>query len=163
MAGIQCKIKCLSDSQSSHHMISRYLYPLFPEVQIVPLRVLVLNILKFGGVLVSVWNLKLSNAGDVMVSLMDVKKTLCRAEAIIKDSVEPLLEEYRPPGITSLKFSQLSLGTVAPKIEGKMALDIIQYLLSAQSPHAKFRNEVESTTSQFRDQNLPGFFATIIH
>ncbi|CAI9765202.1 unnamed protein product [Fraxinus pennsylvanica] len=40
------------------------------------------------------------------------------AEAIIKDSVEPLLEEYRPPGITSMKFSKLSLGTVAPKIEG---------------------------------------------
>ncbi|CAI9770292.1 unnamed protein product [Fraxinus pennsylvanica] len=40
------------------------------------------------------------------------------AEAIIKDSVEPLLEEYRRPGITSMKFSKLSLGTVAPKIEG---------------------------------------------
>ncbi|BBG97444.1 Calcium-dependent lipid-binding family protein [Prunus dulcis] len=40
------------------------------------------------------------------------------AEMVIKDSVEPLLEEYRPPGITSLKFSKLSLGTVAPKIEG---------------------------------------------
>ncbi|KAL3643600.1 hypothetical protein CASFOL_014415 [Castilleja foliolosa] len=40
------------------------------------------------------------------------------AEAIIKDSVEPSLEEYRPPGITSLKFSKLSLGTMAPKIEG---------------------------------------------
>ncbi|KAL0379619.1 UNVERIFIED_CONTAM: Synaptotagmin-5 [Sesamum angustifolium] len=40
------------------------------------------------------------------------------AEAVIKESVEPLLEEYRPPGITSLKFSKLSLGTVAPKIEG---------------------------------------------
>ncbi|GFP86004.1 synaptotagmin-5 [Phtheirospermum japonicum] len=40
------------------------------------------------------------------------------AEAIIKESVEPSLEEYRPPGITSLKFSKLSLGTVAPKIEG---------------------------------------------
>ncbi|KAL2460755.1 Calcium-dependent lipid-binding (CaLB domain) family protein [Abeliophyllum distichum] len=40
------------------------------------------------------------------------------AEAIIKESVEPLLEEYRPPGITSIKFSKLSLGTVAPKIEG---------------------------------------------
>ncbi|KAL6522250.1 hypothetical protein OROMI_032127 [Orobanche minor] len=83
-------------------------------------------------------------------------------EAIIKDSVEPLLEEYWPPGITSLKFSQLSLGTVAPKIEGKMALEIIQYLLSAQSPDARFRNEAESTPGQFRDQNLPGFFATII-
>ncbi|KAL3616588.1 hypothetical protein CASFOL_039978 [Castilleja foliolosa] len=40
------------------------------------------------------------------------------AEAVIRESVEPLLEEYRPPGITSLKFSKLSLGTVAPKIEG---------------------------------------------
>nr|XP_025887004.1 synaptotagmin-5-like isoform X1 [Solanum lycopersicum] len=40
------------------------------------------------------------------------------AEAIIKESVEPLLEDYRPPGITSLKFSKLSLGTVSPKIEG---------------------------------------------
>ncbi|KAL3348986.1 hypothetical protein AABB24_022247 [Solanum stoloniferum] len=39
-------------------------------------------------------------------------------EAIIKESVEPLLEDYRPTGITSLKFSKLSLGTVAPKIEG---------------------------------------------
>ncbi|KAI3416792.1 uncharacterized protein J3R85_015055 [Psidium guajava] len=37
---------------------------------------------------------------------------------VIKETVEPLLEDYRPPGITSLKFSKLSLGTVAPKIEG---------------------------------------------
>lgn len=37
---------------------------------------------------------------------------------VIRESVEPLLEEYRPPGISSLKFSKLSLGTVAPKIEG---------------------------------------------
>ncbi|KAJ0110491.1 hypothetical protein Patl1_00309 [Pistacia atlantica] len=40
------------------------------------------------------------------------------AELVIKESVEPLLEEYRPPGITSLKFNKLSLGNVAPKIEG---------------------------------------------
>ncbi|KAJ7951027.1 synaptotagmin-5-like [Quillaja saponaria] len=40
------------------------------------------------------------------------------AAMVIKESVEPLLEEYRPPGITSLKFSKLSLGSVAPKIEG---------------------------------------------
>lgn len=37
---------------------------------------------------------------------------------IIKESVEPLLEEYRPTGITALKFNKLTLGTVAPKIEG---------------------------------------------
>ncbi|KAL9271534.1 Calcium-dependent lipid-binding protein-like protein, partial [Drosera capensis] len=39
-------------------------------------------------------------------------------EMVIKESVEPLLEQYRPVGITSLKFSKLSLGRVAPKIEG---------------------------------------------
>ncbi|KAI4367933.1 hypothetical protein MLD38_016556 [Melastoma candidum] len=40
------------------------------------------------------------------------------ASLVIKESVEPLLDDYRPPGITSLKFSKLSLGTVPPKIEG---------------------------------------------
>ncbi|XP_039061455.1 synaptotagmin-4-like [Hibiscus syriacus] len=40
------------------------------------------------------------------------------ASAVIKESVEPILEEYRPSGVNSLKFSKLSLGTVAPKIEG---------------------------------------------
>lgn len=39
---------------------------------------------------------------------------------MIRESVEPLLEEYRPPGITSLKFSKLSLGNVAPKVEGNI-------------------------------------------
>lgn len=37
---------------------------------------------------------------------------------VIKESVEPLLDDYRPPGITSLKFSKLFLGNVSPKIEG---------------------------------------------
>ncbi|KAK8965253.1 Synaptotagmin-4 [Platanthera guangdongensis] len=40
------------------------------------------------------------------------------ATVVIKDSVEPLLDDYRPPGITSLKFSKLTLGSVSPKIEG---------------------------------------------
>eukprot|EP01018_Ginkgo_biloba_P011948 Gb_34830 [translate_table: standard] len=40
------------------------------------------------------------------------------ATMVIRESVEPLLEEYRPPGISSLKFSKLFLGNVAPKIEG---------------------------------------------
>ncbi|KAK8487277.1 hypothetical protein V6N11_012782 [Hibiscus sabdariffa] len=40
------------------------------------------------------------------------------ASAVIKESVEPILEEYRPVGVNSLKFAKLSLGTVAPKIEG---------------------------------------------
>ncbi|XP_039043301.1 synaptotagmin-5-like [Hibiscus syriacus] len=40
------------------------------------------------------------------------------ASAVIKESVEPILEEYRPTGVNSLKFSKLSLGTIAPKIEG---------------------------------------------
>ncbi|XXG74802.1 hypothetical protein AAC387_Pa07g3426 [Persea americana] len=40
------------------------------------------------------------------------------ATMVIKESVEPLLEDYRPTGIKSLKFSKLTLGNVAPKIEG---------------------------------------------
>ncbi|KAK1276441.1 Synaptotagmin-4 [Acorus gramineus] len=40
------------------------------------------------------------------------------ATMVIKETVEPMLEDYRPTGISSLKFSKLSLGTVPPKIEG---------------------------------------------
>ncbi|KAL3617470.1 Importin subunit beta-1 [Castilleja foliolosa] len=42
-----------------------------------------------------------------------------------------------------------------------MALEITQYLLSAQSPDAKVRNEGETTLGQFRDQNLPGFLLSL--
>ncbi|KAH7659655.1 Calcium-dependent lipid-binding transcriptional regulator plant protein [Dioscorea alata] len=38
--------------------------------------------------------------------------------AVVKESVEPLLDDYRPPGISSLKFNKFSLGSVPPKIEG---------------------------------------------
>uniref|UniRef100_A0ACD5UNY9 Uncharacterized protein n=2 Tax=Avena sativa TaxID=4498 RepID=A0ACD5UNY9_AVESA len=38
--------------------------------------------------------------------------------AVVKESVEPLLDDYRPPGIKSLKFNKFSLGNVSPKIEG---------------------------------------------
>ncbi|CAA7408980.1 unnamed protein product [Spirodela intermedia] len=40
------------------------------------------------------------------------------ATVVVKESVEPILEEYRPPGISSLKFSKFFLGNVPPKIEG---------------------------------------------
>ncbi|CAN6485186.1 unnamed protein product [Victoria cruziana] len=40
------------------------------------------------------------------------------ASIVIKESVEPVLEQYRPPGISSLKFKKLFLGNVPPKIEG---------------------------------------------
>ncbi|KAL2635565.1 hypothetical protein R1flu_007044 [Riccia fluitans] len=40
------------------------------------------------------------------------------ASAVIKESVEPILESYRPVGISELKFQKLSLGNVAPQIEG---------------------------------------------
>ncbi|KAL3654892.1 hypothetical protein CASFOL_000678 [Castilleja foliolosa] len=42
-----------------------------------------------------------------------------------------------------------------------MDLDITQYLLSAQSPDAKVRNEAETTLGQFQDQNLPGFLLSL--
>ncbi|KMZ76118.1 putative Calcium lipid binding protein [Zostera marina] len=40
------------------------------------------------------------------------------ASLVIKESIGPLLEEYKPPGISSIKFSKLFLGHVPPKIEG---------------------------------------------
>ncbi|XP_072957592.1 calcium-dependent lipid-binding protein-like [Typha angustifolia] len=40
------------------------------------------------------------------------------ATMVVKDSVEPLLDDYRPPGISSIKFSKFFLGNVPPKIEG---------------------------------------------
>ncbi|CAN6286112.1 unnamed protein product [Urochloa humidicola] len=40
------------------------------------------------------------------------------ATLVVKESVEPLLDDYRPPGIKSLKFSKFFLGNVSPKIEG---------------------------------------------
>ncbi|KAK1300105.1 Synaptotagmin-5 [Acorus calamus] len=40
------------------------------------------------------------------------------ASELIKNSVEPVLEQYRSPIISSLKFSKLTLGTVAPQFTG---------------------------------------------
>ncbi|OAE29346.1 hypothetical protein AXG93_4831s1050 [Marchantia polymorpha subsp. ruderalis] len=40
------------------------------------------------------------------------------AGAVIKESLEPILESYRPIGISQLKFKKLFLGNVAPQIEG---------------------------------------------
>jgi Ca2+-dependent lipid-binding protein len=40
------------------------------------------------------------------------------ARVVIKESVEPILESYRPPVIAKLKFNKLFLGNVAPKIDG---------------------------------------------
>ncbi|XP_055812701.1 importin subunit beta-1 [Solanum dulcamara] len=42
-----------------------------------------------------------------------------------------------------------------------MAVEITQFLLAAQSADAKIRTEAESNLSQFRDQNLPGFFLSL--
>ncbi|KAL8152642.1 hypothetical protein V2J09_010402 [Rumex salicifolius] len=40
------------------------------------------------------------------------------ASVLIKTSVEPVLESYRPIILSSLKFSKLTLGTVAPQFTG---------------------------------------------
>ncbi|CAI0444281.1 unnamed protein product [Linum tenue] len=40
------------------------------------------------------------------------------ASELIKNNVEPILEEYRPAILSSLKFSKLTLGTVAPQFTG---------------------------------------------
>eukprot|EP00262_Sarcandra_glabra_P017682 TRINITY_DN6143_c0_g1_i1.p1 TRINITY_DN6143_c0_g1~~TRINITY_DN6143_c0_g1_i1.p1 ORF type:complete len:568 (-),score=106.91 TRINITY_DN6143_c0_g1_i1:214-1917(-) len=40
------------------------------------------------------------------------------ASELIKNNVEPVLEQYRPSILSSLKFSKLTLGTVAPQFTG---------------------------------------------
>nr|XP_025884538.1 synaptotagmin-5-like isoform X2 [Solanum lycopersicum] len=40
------------------------------------------------------------------------------AAELVKSSVEPILEQYRPVILTSLKFSEFTLGTVAPRFTG---------------------------------------------
>ncbi|MCD9642182.1 Importin subunit beta-1 [Datura stramonium] len=42
-----------------------------------------------------------------------------------------------------------------------MALEITQFLLAAQSADAQIRTEAEANLSQFREQNLPGFFLSL--
>jgi len=46
-------------------------------------------------------------------------RPLQAASELIKTSVEPVLETYRPIIIASLKFSKLTLGTVAPQFTGR--------------------------------------------
>ncbi|KAL1552251.1 Synaptotagmin-4 [Salvia divinorum] len=45
------------------------------------------------------------------------------ASQVIRDSVEPILEQYRPAILASLKFSTLTLGTVAPQFTGVAILE----------------------------------------
>ncbi|XAR70997.1 hypothetical protein NMG60_11028066 [Bertholletia excelsa] len=45
------------------------------------------------------------------------------ASELIRDSAEPILEQYRPIILSSLKFSKLTLGTVAPQFTGVSMLD----------------------------------------
>ncbi|XP_078174363.1 calcium-dependent lipid-binding (CaLB domain) family protein [Carex rostrata] len=40
------------------------------------------------------------------------------ASAVVTEAVEPLLDDYRPAGIKSIKFKKFFLGNVPPKIEG---------------------------------------------
>ncbi|KAK3043760.1 hypothetical protein RJ639_001956, partial [Escallonia herrerae] len=45
------------------------------------------------------------------------------ASELIRNSVEPMLEQYRPSVLSSLKFSKLTLGTVAPQFTGVSILE----------------------------------------
>ncbi|XP_047338397.1 synaptotagmin-4-like isoform X2 [Impatiens glandulifera] len=45
------------------------------------------------------------------------------ASELIRSSVEPILEQYRPVVLASLKFSKLTLGTVAPQFTGISILE----------------------------------------
>ncbi|KAM0933896.1 putative C2 domain, synaptotagmin-like mitochondrial-lipid-binding domain, C2 domain superfamily [Dioscorea sansibarensis] len=46
------------------------------------------------------------------------------ASEVIKSSVEPVLEQYRPVVLSSLKFSKLTLGTVAPQFTGVSIVEV---------------------------------------
>ncbi|CAA3028543.1 synaptotagmin-5-like [Olea europaea subsp. europaea] len=45
------------------------------------------------------------------------------ASELIRSSVEPILEQYRPVILAALKFSKLTLGTVAPQFTGVSTLE----------------------------------------
>ncbi|XP_024012074.1 synaptotagmin-4 [Eutrema salsugineum] len=45
------------------------------------------------------------------------------ASELIRSSVEPVLEQYTPPMLASLKFSKFTLGTVAPQFTGASILE----------------------------------------
>ncbi|KAL6556736.1 Synaptotagmin-5 [Orobanche gracilis] len=45
------------------------------------------------------------------------------ASEIIRNSVEPILEQYRPTVLASLRFSKLTLGTMAPQFTGVSVID----------------------------------------
>lgn len=39
-------------------------------------------------------------------------------EPLVKEKLAPLLEQYRPVGISSLKLDKFNIGSVAPKLDG---------------------------------------------
>lgn len=41
---------------------------------------------------------------------------------VVKETVEPLLDDYKTAGIKSLKFNKFFLGNVSPKIEGLFSI-----------------------------------------
>ena len=41
----------------------------------------------------------------------------------MKETVEPLIDYYRPKGVTRLGFKKVSLGSVPPKVVGIRTLD----------------------------------------
>nr|GMD40958.1 synaptotagmin-5-like [Ipomoea batatas] len=56
------------------------------------------------------------------------------ASEVIRNSVEPILEQYRPAILAALKFSRLTLGTVAPQFTGKLvARDAIKINLKRET------------------------------
>lgn len=60
-----------------------------------------------------------------MLSYTHIYITIIKLQAaseLIKASVEPTLEEYRPAILKSMKFSKLTLGTVAPHFSGKFLI-----------------------------------------
>ena len=77
-------------------------------------------------------------------------------ELVIRASVEPLLDQYRPPGISELKLDKLELGTVAPKIEGLLIDRLSTPLLNALS--FKLCYAARGLSAMFCFYHISGFF-----
>ncbi|THG12550.1 hypothetical protein TEA_000029 [Camellia sinensis var. sinensis] len=65
------------------------------------------------------------------------------------------------PSSSSSALSMKLLVILVFSVLEKMALEITQFLLSAQSADAKVRTEAEGNLRQFQEQNLPSFFLSL--
>lgn len=62
--------------------------------------------------------LSIMHSTVLSIVLFMVSVLLQATQEVIVEQVEPLLDDYRPAMITSMRFTKLTLGNVPPEIEG---------------------------------------------